>query len=87
MPLVRLYRAGGPVAMGEFPAVAEGDGRRMSYVALTLLILAVAAINWMAKAPPTRVPPLLRWSVLIGGVVVAVLSTLVIVELVEASLP
>ncbi|TYP81214.1 hypothetical protein [Blastococcus xanthinilyticus] len=54
------------------------------YVASALLIVAVAVINWLAKAPPARMAPLVRWGVMIGLGLVAALSTWVIVWTVES---
>ncbi|MGY1833542.1 hypothetical protein ACI79P_00335 [Blastococcus sp. SYSU DS0510] len=47
----------------------------LSFLALTALILAGAAVNWVLRVPPGRISPVLRGSVLAAGALVAVLST------------
>ncbi|MDP5183148.1 hypothetical protein QOZ88_10905 [Blastococcus sp. BMG 814] len=47
----------------------------LSFLALTALILALAAVNWVLKAPRGRISPLLRGGVLASGALVAALST------------
>lgn len=54
------------------------------YAAMVALILAVALINWMAKAPPERISPQWRWGLMVGGALVSALAILAIVVSVES---